>query len=266
MAKRNDFITISELSNLTGVSIKSLRYYDQAGILRPANTDSVTHYRYYTCSQIPLVHLIQFYIETDIPISQLQQYVDTASGTMQIRNPLFYGLASAQQKLKKLENAIAQAQALLEELDYSDQLIRSEEPFIRDIPTKICYTLPFFCAFEPKLYYSSLKHMLMEMQQLQLPIGYETGILSFQSENQQQNYLYATVTISQRDITDDTHFIKIPTQSFHCMKGDFSMIEPKNMDAFFGKGQTPKLWMLTEVFPSEFNCNQPVFELRWSGQ
>lgn len=52
MDKQN-LLTIGNLSKQTGVHIKSLRYYEQLGILRPAHTDPDTGYRYYTLSQIP---------------------------------------------------------------------------------------------------------------------------------------------------------------------------------------------------------------------
>ena len=58
MDKQN-LLTIGNLSKQTGVHIKSLRYYEQLGILRPAHTDPDTGYRYYTLSQSPVVDAIR---------------------------------------------------------------------------------------------------------------------------------------------------------------------------------------------------------------
>ena len=49
---------IGEFSKLTQVSIRMLRYYDEIGILKPANIDSFTGYRMYSADQIPLLQKI----------------------------------------------------------------------------------------------------------------------------------------------------------------------------------------------------------------
>lgn len=48
---------IGELSRLTGVSIRSLRYYEEQNLLHPARRCS--GYREYQDSDVPLVHRIQ---------------------------------------------------------------------------------------------------------------------------------------------------------------------------------------------------------------
>ena len=56
---QTELLTIGNLSKQTGVHVKSLRYYEQLGILLPAYTDPDTGYRYYTLSQIPVVNAIR---------------------------------------------------------------------------------------------------------------------------------------------------------------------------------------------------------------
>ena len=43
---------IGEFSNLSGVSAKTLRFYDEIGLLRPASVDSRTGYRHYLPQQL----------------------------------------------------------------------------------------------------------------------------------------------------------------------------------------------------------------------
>ncbi|ADG05308.1 MerR family transcriptional regulator [Kyrpidia tusciae] len=52
---------ISEFSKIIRVSVKTLRYYDRLGLLRPARTDDVTGYRYYTADQLFRLHRILAY-------------------------------------------------------------------------------------------------------------------------------------------------------------------------------------------------------------
>lgn len=48
-------LKIGEFSRLSRVSIRMLRHYDEIGLLRPAQLDAQTGYRYYSEEQLPLV-------------------------------------------------------------------------------------------------------------------------------------------------------------------------------------------------------------------
>lgn len=48
-------LKIGEFSRLSRVSIRMLRHYDEIGLLRPADIDKFTGYRYYTEDQLPIV-------------------------------------------------------------------------------------------------------------------------------------------------------------------------------------------------------------------
>ena len=52
---------IGEFSKLTKTTIKSLRYYDKVGLLKPAFVDPDTAYRYYTEEQLDVMHQILAY-------------------------------------------------------------------------------------------------------------------------------------------------------------------------------------------------------------
>lgn len=54
-----DFVfKIGDFSKLTRVSVRMLRYYDEAGLLKPAKIDDFTGYRFYSAKQIPEISLI----------------------------------------------------------------------------------------------------------------------------------------------------------------------------------------------------------------
>ena len=48
------YLTIGEISKLTGVPISTLRYYDSEGIILPLYKDKKNNYRYYSEIQIPI--------------------------------------------------------------------------------------------------------------------------------------------------------------------------------------------------------------------
>ena len=46
-------LKIGEFSKLSRVSVRMLRHYDEIGLLKPAETDRFTDYRYYREDQLP---------------------------------------------------------------------------------------------------------------------------------------------------------------------------------------------------------------------
>ena len=54
-------LRIGEFSKLAKTTVKTLRYYDKVGLLKPAFTDSATSYRYYTEEQLETMRRILMY-------------------------------------------------------------------------------------------------------------------------------------------------------------------------------------------------------------
>jgi hypothetical protein len=49
---------IGEFSQLSQVPVKTLRYYDETGLLKTAKVDRFTSYRYYSADQLPRLNRI----------------------------------------------------------------------------------------------------------------------------------------------------------------------------------------------------------------
>lgn len=67
---------ISEFSKLSQVSIKTLRYYDQLGLLKPAYTDQFSGYRYFSAEQMFQIHRILAFKELGFSLEQIRQMMD----------------------------------------------------------------------------------------------------------------------------------------------------------------------------------------------
>lgn len=63
--------TIQALSKLAGVSARTLRYYDEIGLLHPSRTTE-SGYRIYTTEQIDILQQILFYRALAFPLKQIQ--------------------------------------------------------------------------------------------------------------------------------------------------------------------------------------------------
>lgn len=70
--------TIKEVSKITGVSIRTLRYYDEIGLLKPAKlTDS--GYRLYDAGSLQRMQEILFFKELELPLSEIKKIMEDPS-------------------------------------------------------------------------------------------------------------------------------------------------------------------------------------------
>jgi DNA-binding transcriptional MerR regulator len=66
-------LAIGEFSQLTHLSVRTLRRYHDAGLLEPAAVDTLTGYRYYTADQIPAAQVIHRLRELDVPLPDVHR-------------------------------------------------------------------------------------------------------------------------------------------------------------------------------------------------
>ncbi|RAV14398.1 MerR family transcriptional regulator [Paenibacillus contaminans] len=76
---------ISEFSKISQLSVKTLRYYDQLNLLKPAHTDKFTGYRYYSADQMFQLHRILAFKELGFSLEQIRVMMDEQIPLEQIR-------------------------------------------------------------------------------------------------------------------------------------------------------------------------------------
>ena len=69
--------TVTEVSRLTGVSVRTLHYYDQIGLLHPAEITSAG-YRLYGDREIERLQMILFYRELKFPLQDVKRILDSS--------------------------------------------------------------------------------------------------------------------------------------------------------------------------------------------
>jgi DNA-binding transcriptional MerR regulator/effector-binding domain-containing protein len=65
--------TIGEFSRISGLTIKTLRFYHESGLLIPAHADPETGYRYYNDAQIDQARAIVFLRELEFPLAEIAE-------------------------------------------------------------------------------------------------------------------------------------------------------------------------------------------------
>lgn len=69
-------ITISELSRISGLSLRTLRYYDQINLLKPSAATEAG-YRLYSDADLQRLHTIMIFRELQFPLAEIRRMLDT---------------------------------------------------------------------------------------------------------------------------------------------------------------------------------------------
>ena len=72
-------LKIGEFSKLSRVSIRMLRHYDDIGLLKPAEIDSFTGYRYYSPDQLPVVGRITALKDMGFQLADIVKILEVAN-------------------------------------------------------------------------------------------------------------------------------------------------------------------------------------------
>lgn len=127
--------TVSKLANLSGVSARTLRYYDQIGLLKPKRVNS-SGYRIYGQAEVNLLQQILFYRELEMSLDDIKSIIH--SETFDVEVALYEHLAHLQQKRNRLEKLIDTVQKSIREnkgeIKMSDQ--EKFEAFKKDLVQK----------------------------------------------------------------------------------------------------------------------------------
>jgi DNA-binding transcriptional MerR regulator len=79
---------IGEFSRLTQIPVKTLRYYDEIGLLRPARVDRFTGYRYYSPAELERLNRILVFRDLGFSLGQVRTLVAENVPPEQIRGML----------------------------------------------------------------------------------------------------------------------------------------------------------------------------------
>lgn len=67
--------TVKEISEMTGISVRTLHYYDEIGLLRPT-AKSEAGYRLYDDKALEMLQQILFFREFDIPLKEIKAVME----------------------------------------------------------------------------------------------------------------------------------------------------------------------------------------------
>ncbi len=113
---------IGEFSKLSQVTIKTLRFYDQAGLLQAAQVDPMTGYRYYSADQLPRLNRILALKALGFSLEQIRQMIAEEVSADALRGMFRLRRAEIEQQMAAEQARLAQVLLRLRQIEREGDL------------------------------------------------------------------------------------------------------------------------------------------------
>lgn len=110
-------LRIGDFSKLAQVPIATLRYYDQLGLLKPAQVDQFTEYRYYAVDQLPRLNRILALKDLGLSLEQIERLVNENVSAQELRGMLLMRQADAEREMTEAQARLARVASRLREIE-----------------------------------------------------------------------------------------------------------------------------------------------------
>ena len=138
MNEKKKLYTIGDISEICGVPIKTLRYYDEIKLLVPEKRDSETNYRYYTEEQMLVLHNIRKLKNYGFSLDEVYNLV-YESDLHSLRESLSSRLKDIHEKITSYQELYNEIESSIGKIDLN--ISREEDILIEEIPPRgLIYT------------------------------------------------------------------------------------------------------------------------------
>ena len=108
---------IGDFSQLGQVSIRTLRLYDEMGLLKPAQIDKFTGYRYYAIDQLPRLNRILALKDLGLSLDQIGELLKRDLPPEQLRGMLMLKQAEIEQQMQAMQTQMRRVEARLKQIE-----------------------------------------------------------------------------------------------------------------------------------------------------
>jgi effector-binding domain-containing protein len=115
--KGEKLFKIGDFSRLTFVTVKTLRYYDEIGLLKPIQVDRFTGYRYYSADQFPRFNYIVALKDLGLSLDEIAVLVKDNLTPAQMRDLFILKKAELQQRVAEEQTRLDRVEKLLMQIE-----------------------------------------------------------------------------------------------------------------------------------------------------
>ncbi len=128
---------IGDFSRLCQLSVKTLRYYDEIGLLKPVEVDRFTGYRYYSADQLPRLNRILALKDLGLSLEQIAQLLNDKLTAERIRGMLRLKRAEAQERVQEEQARLARVEARLSQIEQEGKMPEYEVVIKKVPPSRV---------------------------------------------------------------------------------------------------------------------------------
>lgn len=262
MSETERLFPIGGLSRLTGVHVRSLRYYEQLGILHPAYVNEQSGYRYYTFFHMRIVEAIQYCVELGIPLKEFHRFISEENGQIDYAALVAYGSRITEEKLARIRYHQRFLEGLQQEMDHMADY-RTSRFSRRILPARWCYCIPYDGIQRGPAFHAGMYRLLSQIGESGLKAGYDNGMLYRARDGHVQTFLFINIREPVGDHADCPEIIQIPGGEYLCTLSDESSIHDAPA-RFADAPQTSaeRLIIEVELLTEKFHYTHPIFESR----
>lgn len=111
---------IGDFSQLGQVSVRTLRLYDEMGLLKPAEVDDFTDYRYYSLEQLPRLNRIVALKDLGFSLREIAEQLEDTLSLEELRGMLERKQSEVSQKLQEEQARLHRLEARLKQIELED--------------------------------------------------------------------------------------------------------------------------------------------------
>ena len=115
-------LKIGDFARLSQLPVKTLRYYDELGLITPAEVDAFTGYRYYSVEQLPRLNRLLALKDLGFSLEQIRTILDNGVSHEQLRGMLMLKRAEVEDRLHHEQERLARIEARLRDIELEDHM------------------------------------------------------------------------------------------------------------------------------------------------
>lgn len=254
---KSNLLTIGEISKITGCSIKSLRYYDSIGLLKPVYVDPNNNYRYYNFEQIRMIDLIQICLHLSIPLKKVKDLGFKDNKSINYKDLIEYGKKITEEKISTLYDNLNFLNTFEEDIERINSY-SADESKLFNLNEKYYYTIPLYEDKMNDTYYKLLDTLYDECFSKNLCVKHDFGVIININNNIVTKFIACEVDKKDFNIEN---VIKIKEDTFLCKKtSEFSF--DKICDMFSDIHCNDKTIIISPGYNYDFSS--PYFEVKCS--
>ncbi|GHO58362.1 MerR family transcriptional regulator [Ktedonobacter robiniae] len=130
-------LKIGDFSKLSLVTIKTLRHYDEIGLLKPAQVDASTGYRYYSTSQLTRLNRIKALKDMGLDLQQIAQLLKQEMTPEQIQGMLRLKQVELHQQIEEGQARLARVEAWLRAFEQETVMLATDAELKQVAPLQV---------------------------------------------------------------------------------------------------------------------------------